>query len=515
MMNRKILLRVFLFSVILIVFAVTCKKIDLTREALVQTNSFSIGNGTITLTGTIIDLGEGISNHGFVMSITPGPSISNGVVLSLGSASKTGQFTYNLSEAGGGINFYFRAFAITGGEPIYGESSNFSTPDLVVTTQTATIQSKSSAILNGVINDLGFESVTDHGFYWAEDPTPQNFSQNKISLGATTDATTFNYTLTELTPYTDYYYVAYATNNTGTKYGNPQHFKMDNFWVQLGDFSGRVFAFAFSLGDYGYIGGGTDGNEWFGDLYQYNASDDSWINETGSPTSGTAFTIGNMAYVYNNGHLYQFDPVQSSWTEKTLFPGIPRDGVFAFGIGDRGFIGSGSYWNIDHTEYLTDVWEFNPKDLTNGTDIIGNAMGRWIRKTDFPGTGRWNAEGFSITTYGYVCSGYNETSGNLSDFWEFDPFSTYMGEWTQKTDYPGIADSDLISFIILNRAYVFNDELWQYNPASDYWTIKADFPGQTRYAPVGFAIGNHGYMGTGESSGSYLNDFWEYIPELY
>ena len=174
--------------------------------------------------------------------------------------------------------------------------------------------------------------------------------------------------------------------------------------------------------------------------------------------------------------------------------------------------------------YLNDVWEFDSRDLTNGTDVAGRAMGSWIRKTDFPGGGRWNANGFSITIYGYVCSGYNETSGNLSDFWEFDRFSTAngtdlngnpMGEWTKKTDYPGPADTDMVSFIILNRAYVFNDELWQYDHTTDTWIKKADFPGQLRSAPIGFTIGNRGYMGTGEYNSSYLNDFWEYIPELY
>ena len=169
-------------GLLILLFVNTCQKIDLTREAFVQTNSSNVGSGVVTLTGTIVDLGEGISDHGFVVSNTPGGSSVSGGVLSLGSASKTGQFTYNFTGVGGGLDLFFRAFATTGGETIYGESSNFSTPDLVVSTQTATIQSKSSAIINGVINNLGFESINDHGFFWAEDPTPQNFAQNKIDL---------------------------------------------------------------------------------------------------------------------------------------------------------------------------------------------------------------------------------------------------------------------------------------------------------------------------------------------
>ncbi len=510
-MNRKILLKVSLFSLILIAFTVTCKEIELIREILVNTDSHSIGTGTVQLTGTIIDVGEGITGYGFYISESSSPQIG-GKKISVGSNSTTGSFNYDETELQGGKTYYYQAYAEDANETKYGDVQNFSTSDLSLSTQAPTILSKTSATLNGSIENLGFEPVTDHGFYWSNTPNPQGTNQVSLDIAGSTGA--FSTTLSGLTLYADYYYIAYATNDTETKYGNPVHFKMENFWVQLDPFpgGGRAFAFAFSLDDYGYIGGGFDGNKWFGDFHKYDASGDNWIPETGPPVAGTAFTIGNMAYVFNWDRLYQFDPDQSSWTEKTLFPGIPRNGVFAFGIGNKGYIGSGSFWDIDHSVYLTDVWEFNPQDETNGTDVEGRAMGSWIRKTDFPGEGRRRAEGFSIANNGYVCSGVNEPSGNLNDFWEFDPFSTYMGVWSKKTDLPDPAAA--ISFIIVNQAYVFNDQLWQYDPTTDTWIRKADFPGQLRRAPVGFAIGNHGYMGTGENNGSYLSDFWEYIPEL-
>ncbi len=523
MMNRKILLKVFLFSLILIIFTVTCKKIELIREILVQTDSYSMGTGTIQLNGTVIDAGDGITDLGFYISETSNPQ-SGGVKRSVGSKSTTGSFSYDETELHGGKTYYFQAYAQDANESKYGDVQSFSTSDMSLSTQAPIILSKTSATLNGSIESLGFESVTDHGFYWSKTPNPQG--ANQVSLGSAGSTGAFSTTLSGLTIHTGYYYVAYATNNTETKYGNPQQFKMDNFWVRLGDFTGgeRGFAFGFSLGAFGYIGGGTDGNEWFGDLYLYDASANSWTGYTGSPVSRTAFTIGNRAYVHDNGLLFEYDPDQDSWAEKDTFPGIPRDGAFAFGIGNKGFVGSGRFWDGSQYVYLNDVWEFDPRDATVGTDINGRPLGKWIRKTDFPGEGRRNAAGFSIAINGYICSGYNETSQNLNDFWEFDPLSTNngndptgnpMGAWTQKADYPGPADNDLVSFIILNRAYVFNDELWQYGRTSDSWTRKADFPGQTRNAPVGFSIGNSGYMGTGEYNSNYLNDFWEYIPKLF
>ncbi|MCH7656943.1 MAG: hypothetical protein IIB05_01300 [Bacteroidetes bacterium] len=515
-------------SLLILLFINTCRKIELTREALVQTNSFTIGTGTITLTGTIIDLGEGITNHGFVVSNTPGVSSGNGTELSLGTASQTGQFTYNFAEASSGGNYYFSAFATSGGETIYGESSNFSTPDLVVTTQTVAIQSKSSATINGIINNLGFESVTDHGFYWAEDPTPQNFSQNKISLGATTETTTFNYILTNLTPYTDYYFVAYVQNDSETKFGTVGSFKIENVWTRIGNFEGsaRANALAFSLRDFGYIAGGGNDAGSTNDFYQFSPDPENWISlSTGSsPVSGTAFTIGNKAYVINGNDFYEFDPDLGMWVPKTPFPGPYRSGMFVFNVGNKGYIGSGTYWDGSQDVYSNDFWEFNPQDyITNGTDINGNPMGSWTQKVNFPGTGRAGGEGFSIASYGYVCSGYND--GELIDFWQYDPFSADngfdangnpMGVWSQKTDYPGPPGPEMVSFIIRNKAYIFNNEFWQYNPLTENWKQMADFPGQPRYAPVGFSINNIGYIGTGiyndGSNDIYLNDFWEYLP---
>ncbi|NOY36862.1 MAG: hypothetical protein GXO83_04740 [Chlorobi bacterium] len=528
MNSRKQYFRVhnIFYSLFILLFVNSCQKIDLTRAALVLTNSYSIGNGTITLTGTIIDLGEGITDHGFVVSNTPEVSVSNGIQFSLGSASNTGPFSYNSSDISGGLTFYFRAYVTTGKETIYGESRNFSTPDLAVSTQTASIQSNSSVVLQGVINDLGFESVTDHGFYWADDPNPQNFSQNKISLGTITKATTFSYSLTELVPYTNYYFVAYAQNGSETKFGNVRSFKIENVWTRIGNFAGstRYRALSFSLGGFGYIAGGQDAGP-VNDFYQFSPDPENWVllSSGNSPVNGTSFTIGNKAYIIDESNLFEFDPAQGVWVSKTPFPGLGRWNMFAFSIGNRGYVGSGVYWDGVQNVYSNDFWEFDPQDMINGTDINGYPMGSWTQKVDFQGTSRLSGAGFSIATYGYVCSGYNDVY--LNDFWQYDPFSTDngtdtngnpMGAWSQKTDYPGPPGTEIVSFTIRNKAYVFNNELWQFDPGTGNWKQMSDFPGHPRSASAGFTINNKGYVGTGTfndgSNDIYLDDFWEYLP---
>jgi len=511
-------------SLLILIFFNTCKKIDLTREILVQTDSHSIGTGMVQLNGTIIDAGEGINDYGFYISESYNPQ-SGGKKRSMGSSLTTGSFSYDETELQGGKTYYYQAYAEGANEVKYGDVKNISTADLSLSTQVPTILSKTSATLNGNIDNLGFEAVTEYGFYWSLTENPQGVNKELVGSDGSTGA--FSKTISGLTFYTDYYYVAYATNNTGIKYGSIQRFKIENVWTRIGDFGGsaRYSAVAFSLNEFGYIAGGRDAGE-VNDFYRFSPDPENWtsLSSGSSPVNGIAFTIGNKAYIMDWNTLYEFNPLQGTWVAKTTFPGTGRNGFFAFGVGNRGYVGCGSYWNGSQDVYLNDFWEFDPlDDSTNGTDINGDPMGSWTQKVDFQGTAISWAEGFSIAGYGYVCSGYND--GELIDFWQYDPFSTDngfdtndnpMGVWSQKTDYPGPPGTELVSFIIRNKAYIFNFEFWQYNPVTENWKQLADFPGQSRWAPVSFAINNRGYIGTGMyndgSNDIYLDDFWEYLP---
>jgi N-acetylneuraminic acid mutarotase len=51
-------------------------------------------------------------------------------------------------------------------------------------------------------------------------------------------------------------------------------------------------------------------------------------------------------------------------------------------------------------------------------------------------------------------------------------------------------------------------------PAQNSWIQKADFGGSSRQAATGFSISNKGYIGTGDASDGYKNDFWEYDPSV-
>jgi N-acetylneuraminic acid mutarotase len=195
-----------------------------------------------------------------------------------------------------------------------------------------------------------------------------------------------------------------------------------------------------------------------------------------------------------------------SWTQKADFPGTPREDVFSFSIGNKGYIGCGldtATPVIAPLHFNKDFWEYDPS--TNA----------WTQIADFGGNERGNGASFSIGNKGYAGMGADSNIVIYDDLWEYNPLTNI---WTQKTSIPGIRAFP-ISFSINGNGYVgtgnsfatlYND-LWEYNPVFDIWTQKANLPAGAREEAVGFSIGNKGYI-QGGVTGGWGSDFWEYDP---
>jgi len=95
----------------------------------------------------------------------------------------------------------------------------YSTTLPTVTTQACanTIAEKSTAWGNLV--SIGGSAVTQHGHCWATSTEPTT-SDSKTELGAAPNLGQFSSSMTSLTPSTKYYVRSYATNTSGTAYGN-------------------------------------------------------------------------------------------------------------------------------------------------------------------------------------------------------------------------------------------------------------------------------------------------------
>ena len=185
---------------------------------------------------------------------------------------------------------------------------------------------------------------------------------------------------------------------------------------------------------------------------------------------------------------------QASWQKRAYFGGAPRLEAVGFGLGDRGYIGTGK--NDNNT--FKDFWEYDPDQNT------------WTQKADFAGGKRYSAIGFGLGDKGYVGTGKDDQGNVSKDLWEYDPV---LNTWTQKGDVPGEARYEAMGFTIGNKGYVGlgsgSADFYQYNPQTDTWIQKANFPINLSQA-VAFAINDKGYAGSGDDT----KVFYQYDPDL-
>jgi hypothetical protein len=201
---------------------------------------------------------------------------------------------------------------------------------------------------------------------------------------------------------------------------------------------------------------------------------------------------------------FAFSQAPNTWTQIATYEGSIRHGSVSFGIGGKGYMGTGH----DGISFKKDFWEYDP--ITNS----------WTQKADFGGDARFHAVGFSIGNKGYLGTGYSGTGTLYKDFWEYDPTANV---WIQKTDFGGTARWAAAGLTIGNRGYLGTgrdgpgesnrNDFWEYYPTADSWIEKANYGGGNRYLVTGFSIGNSGYFGTGWDGIGYRKDFWEYNPD--
>jgi len=203
---------------------------------------------------------------------------------------------------------------------------------------------------------------------------------------------------------------------------------------------------------------------------------------------------------------------QGIWTQRSDFGGTARTGAVGFSISGRGYIGTGLGFNEAGGSVTSS--SFREYDPSTNT---------WTRKAHLPGVPGarlTQAVGFSIGNKGYVTTGLlgGAIDSPSKRLVEYDPATD---TWTEKAHFAGAARFNAVGFSIGNKGYVglgsdsrINalSDFWEYDPASDTWTRKADFGGGPRYAAVGFSIGDKGYVGTGNFEIFAHKDFWEYDP---
>jgi hypothetical protein len=328
-------------------------------------------------------------------------------------------------------------------------------------------------------------------------------------------------------------------------------------------FSGRIGGISFSIGDKIYFGLGYSGiiccggySEFYSDFWEYNTRTNEWTERSpfafgNSPrVNAIAFEVNGKGYVgfgkdqsnnlYND--LWEYNPQNDTWTQKTNCPGLARHSAVATGVGFDGFIGTGAGFNTicnDWWKYspLTDTWNqlsnYPISMFGNTCSAIGNKIyviggsnheydieaNEWNQIADIPIT-RLYGKSFVINKLLYIAGGQenlNDSQGYIcedsftkKDLWQYNP---QTNAWLQKSDMNlGNISNGSAESINGNGYYIgggimpacfsggyslygsgSKEAVIEYNPTTDNWTTLAPFGAIKTNIGFSTTIGDKGY----------------------
>lgn len=202
--------------------------------------SFTTGSGLPTVTtasvsnvtansaqcgGTISDNGGfNVTARGVCWNTVGNPDVSDSHTTN---GTGNGTFTSNMTNLTPSTTYHVRAYATNQTGTVYGAEQTFTTNDGMpqVTTGTVSNITATSAVCSGNVTSDGGITVTAKGFCWSTSQYPTVSGTHSNEGGGTGS---FNGSLTNLSIGTTYYVRAYATNSTGTAYGEQISFVSGN-----------------------------------------------------------------------------------------------------------------------------------------------------------------------------------------------------------------------------------------------------------------------------------------------
>lgn len=170
------------------------------------------------------DGGASITARGICWSTSQSPTVSGSHAAS---GTGTGSFSASATSLSPATTYYVRAYATNAAGTSYSSQISFTTNSGMpqVTTGSVSNVTATTAVCSGNVTSDGGFTVTKKGFCWgtAQYPTISGTHSNE---GSGTGS--FNGSLTNLSVGTTFYVRAYATNSTGTAYGEQVSFTTGN-----------------------------------------------------------------------------------------------------------------------------------------------------------------------------------------------------------------------------------------------------------------------------------------------
>jgi len=186
---------------------------------IVTTESSLISEDTVTLNGEIVNTGGENPMAGFEYGL----DTNYGETIEVGNFGAE-SFSVDVSSLIPEVEYHFRGYALNSAGIGYGEDQTFIIENPIInptlTTNTATLVKKNSAVLNGSITNIGGENPTVRGFEYG---LTDSYGLITILNGFfTTGEYSKKITSTECNA--TYHYRSYATNSSGTGYGEDSVF---------------------------------------------------------------------------------------------------------------------------------------------------------------------------------------------------------------------------------------------------------------------------------------------------
>ena len=350
-----------------------------------------------------------------------------------------------------------------------------------------------------------------------------------------------------------------------------------NKWDSVGIYpgAGGRIGFGAYLNGKGYYGGGTNGTNRQNDFWEFDPSTNAWTSLGAFPfgrrSNGVSIGLDSLIYfglgfddaLSMKNDFWSYDPDSAVWTRLANFPGAARvgatvlnfNGIIIIGGGQRsGGVELGDYYKYNVKK---DSWEkiTSPQNhafrsfsssfsigtsayLFGGNNSINQSLNDllsyeidttvsicdslvWQKRKSFPDSMRAVTTGFALQGKGYVCCGKDAFNGSginfFKDTWEFDPGEN---DWSRVADFPGVARSGTVAFVIDSFAYVglgwdgtnALKDMYRYSPSSNKWDSIANYPGLGGRIGFGTSVNGKGYVAAGTDGVNRHDDFWEYNP---
>ncbi len=229
----------YLFAIGLVLISiVSCKtEIEPMLPILSTETISSITQNTAVCGGNITsDNGLEVTTRGVCWSLKPNPTIIDSLTKD---ATGKGKFISNLKNLLPDTTYYVRAYATNSDGTAYGLQVTFRTLKVtipILSTTEVINETETCVISGGNITSNGGSAITQRGVCW--NTTGKPTVENSKTVDGTGDGK-FSSSLSGLTPQTKYYARAYATNKTGTAYGETLSFFTHGTFTDLRD--GHVY----------------------------------------------------------------------------------------------------------------------------------------------------------------------------------------------------------------------------------------------------------------------------------